>query len=193
MIGRIRGTIIEKTPNLVLVDVAGVGYELEIPLSTFYELGPLDESVILHTQMVVREDAQLLYGFKTLEEREMFRSLVKVNGVGPKLAITILSGVSASDFVRCVLDGDVKSLVALPGVGKKTAERLIVEMKDQMPKAESLPLGSLSPLQGHLSDAESALVQLGFKPQDASRALAAVDAADKSVEDLIRDALKQLS
>ena len=185
MIGRIRGTIIEKTPNLVLIDVAGVGYELEIPLSTFYELGPLDESVILHTQMVVREDAQLLYGFKTLEEREMFRSLVKVNGVGPKLAITILSGVSASDFV--------KSLGALPGVGKKTAERLIVEMKDRMPKAESLPLGSLSPLQGHLSDAESALVQLGFKPQDASRALAAVDAADKSVEDLIRDALKQLS
>ncbi len=193
MIGRIRGTIIDKTPNLVLIDVAGVGYELEIPLSTFYELGPLDESVILHTQMVVREDAQLLYGFKTLEEREMFRSLVKVNGVGPKLAITILSGVSASDFVRCVLDGDVKSLVALPGVGKKTAERLIVEMKDRMPKAESLPLGSLSPLQGHLSDAESALVQLGFKPLDASRALAAVDAADKSVEDLIRDALKQLS
>ncbi|MDG1444489.1 MAG: Holliday junction branch migration protein RuvA [Pseudomonadales bacterium] len=193
MIGRIRGTIIEKTPNMVLIDVAGVGYELEIPLSTFYELGLLDENVILHTQMVVREDAQLLYGFKTLEEREMFRSLVKVNGVGPKLAITILSGVSASDFVRCVLDGDVKSLVALPGVGKKTAERLIVEMKDRMPKAESLTLGSLTPLQGHLADAESALIQLGFKPQDASRALAAVDTPDKSVEDLIRDALKQLS
>ena len=193
MIGRIRGTIIEKTPNKVLVDVGGVGYEMEIPLSTFYELGQLDENTILHTQMVVREDAQLLYGFKTLEEREMFRSLVKVNGVGPKLAITILSGVSASDFVRCVLDGDVKSLVALPGVGKKTAERLIVEMKDRMPKSESLPLGSLTPLQDHLSDAESALIQLGFKPQDASRALAAVDTPDKSVEDLIKDALKQLA
>ena len=193
MIGQITGIIVNKLAPDVLVDVQGVGYEVLVSLGTFFDLPEIGAGVTLHTHFVVRDDAQLLFGFSSLQERILFRTLIKVNGVGPKMALGILSGMTAGEFAHAIRNDDVATLVRLPGVGKKTAERLIVEMKDRMPKAESLPLGSLSPLQGHLSDAESALVQLGFKPQDASRALAAVDAADKSVEDLIRDALKQLS
>ena len=177
-----------------MVDVAGLGYEIDIPLTTFYGLPELDSLVLLHTHLVVREDAQLLFGFGTLEERELFRTLIKVNGVGPKLAITILSGIDAATFAGAVRNKDVKALVALPGVGKKTAERLIIEMQDRLPALEAgssqKPL--IKPVD-HLADAETALINLGFKPQEASRALAGIEDVSDSVENLIKQALKNLS
>jgi Holliday junction DNA helicase RuvA len=197
MIGRLRGTLAEKHPPQLLLDVQGVGYEVEAPMSTFYQLPGLGEVVTLHTQLVVREDAHLLFGFATLSERTMFRSLMKVNGVGAKLALTILSGISANDFARCVQDGDTAALQRLPGVGKKTAERLVVEMRDRLddwqpvpvlPTAQPTPVapsGSQT-----LRDAISALVALGYKPQEASRLVNGLD-EDLSSEDLIRAALKR--
>ena len=193
MIGRITGLLVESTPTMALVDVSGVGYEIEVPLSTFYQFGELNDRVTLHIQMIVREDAQLLYGFYTLTERDLFRSLIKVNGVGPKLAIAILSGVDTQSFSKLILNNDVKALVALPGVGKKTAERLVVEMKDRLPQIvdASSPLPLLTP--DNLSDAEAALIGLGYKPQDASRALALIENPDDSVESLIKQGLRTLS
>lgn len=197
MIGRLRGTLAEKHPPQLLLDVQGVGYEIEAPMSTFYQLPGLGEVVTLYTQLVVREDAHLLFGFATLSERTMFRSLMKVNGVGAKLALTILSGISANDFARCVQEGDTAALQRLPGVGKKTAERLVVEMRDRLddwqpvpvlPTAQPAPIapsGSQS-----LRDAISALVALGYKPQEASRLVNGLD-EDLSSEDLIRAALKR--
>ncbi|MFA7558657.1 MAG: Holliday junction branch migration protein RuvA [Hydrogenophaga sp.] len=197
MIGRLRGILAEKHPPQLLLDVQGVGYEIEAPMSTFYQLPGLGEVVTLHTQLVVREDAHLLFGFATLSERTMFRSLMKVNGVGAKLALTILSGISANDFARCVQEGDTAALQRLPGVGKKTAERLVVEMRDRLddwqpvpvlPTAQPAPIapsGSQS-----LRDAISALVALGYKPQEASRLVNGLD-EDLSSEDLIRAALKR--
>ncbi|MCK9532033.1 MAG: Holliday junction branch migration protein RuvA [Gammaproteobacteria bacterium] len=197
MIGRLRGTLAEKHPPQLLLDVQGVGYEIEAPMSTFYQLPGLGEVVTLYTQLVVREDAHLLFGFATLSERTMFRSLMKVNGVGAKLALTILSGISANDFARCVQEGDTAALQRLPGVGKKTAERLVVEMRDRLddwqpvpvlPTAQPVPVapsGSQA-----LRDAISALVALGYKPQEASRLVNGLD-EDLSSEDLIRAALKR--
>ncbi|MFT4797925.1 MAG: Holliday junction DNA helicase RuvA [Candidatus Azotimanducaceae bacterium] len=194
MIGRIRGTLIAKTATELLIDVGGVGYEIDIPLTTFYGLGDLETTVVLHTHLVVREDAQLLFGFGTLDERTLFRNLIKVNGVGPKLAITILSGIDADTFANAVRSKDVKALVALPGVGKKTAERLIIEMQDRLPALEA---GSKKPFAikpaDNLADAETALINLGFKPQEASRALGAIEDTSDSVENLIKQALKNLS
>lgn len=194
MIGRIKGLLAAKTPSEVLIDVGGVGYEIDIPLTTFYSLGDVDSPVLLHTHMVVREDAQLLFGFGTLEERELFRTLIKVNGVGPKLAITILSGIDTNTFAHAVRSKDVKILTGLPGVGKKTAERLIIEMQDRLPALEAGSTGKPIPAPAdHLGDAETALINLGFKPQEASRALAAIDDTEDSVENLIKQALKNLS
>ena len=132
MIGRLQGVILVKQAPEIVIDVNGVGYEVQVPMTTIYQLPEVGKSVTLHTHFVVREDAQLLYGFAELRERSLFRTLIKVNGVGPKLALTILSGIESDDFVRCVRDGDTASLVRLPGVGKKTAERLLVEMKDRL-------------------------------------------------------------
>ena len=132
MIGRLRGVLAEKQPPLLLLDIQGVGYEVSAPMSTFYQLPAAGETVTLLTHLVVREDAHLLFGFATENERAMFRSLIKVNGVGAKLALTLLSGISASDFARCIRDNDTATLVRLPGVGKKTAERLVVEMRDRL-------------------------------------------------------------
>lgn len=197
MIGRLRGILAEKHPPQLLLDVQGVGYELEAPMSTFYQLPAVGEPVTLYTHLVVREDAHLLFGFATLSERSMFRSLTKVNGVGAKLALTILSGISANDFARCVQEGDTAALTRLPGVGKKTAERLVVEMRDRLddwqpvpvlPSAQPAPVaasGSQS-----LRDAISALIALGYKPQEASRLVNGLD-EDLSSEDLIRAALKR--
>jgi Holliday junction DNA helicase RuvA len=194
MIGRLRGVLVEKTPNELLIEVAGVGYEVEIPLTTYYNLPESGAEVLIHTHMVVREDAQLLFGFGSLQERTLFRTLIKVNGVGPKLAIGILSGIEATAFAKAVQNKDVKALVALPGVGKKTAERLIVEMQDRLdevPQAGAAPaaIGQVDPL----ADAEAALINLGYKPQEASRALAAVDDPNDSIENLIKQALKNLT
>jgi Holliday junction DNA helicase RuvA len=191
---------VHKQPPLILVEVGGVGYELQVPMTTLFQLPELGSEVSLVTHFVVREDAQLLYGFIEEGDRSLFRQLIKVNGVGPKLALTILSGMDAQSFARCVQRDDISSLVALPGVGKKTAERLLVEMRDKLKDwlvrpentdGEAEPGIALAPLTDIVADAEGALITLGYKPQEASRMVAAVN--DDSVvesEELIRRALK---
>ena len=197
MIGRLQGTILEKQPPIILIDVHGVGYELEASMSTFYHLPECGESIILHTHLVVREDAQLLYGFHTLSERQMFRNLIKISGVGPKLALTILSGMSAEDFSRCILESDSKALTRLPGVGKKTAERLVIELKDRLEKEDVFKLpGVATPAERQanpVNDAVSALISLGYKAQQASQMIRGIDVEDKSTEDIIRAALQGTS
>lgn len=208
MIGRLRGELLEKHPPQLLIDVNGVGYEVEASMNTFYRLPELGRQVTLFTHFVVREDAQLLYGFADREERLLFRTLIKVNGVGPKLALTILSGISANDFVRSVHDQDTAALVRLPGVGKKTAERLIVEMKDKLKDLQVADFGEFQlsgggdpdvavsmPATDHRAEAESALVALGYKPVQATKAIAQAEkalGAGASSEDLIRQSLKSM-
>jgi Holliday junction DNA helicase RuvA len=207
VIGHLRGRILEKQPPWMLLDVNGVGYEVEASMNTFYKLPEVGAEVSLHTHFVVREDAQLLYGFADQQEKLLFRSLIKVNGVGPKLALSILSGISANDFIRSVHNEDTTALVRVPGVGKKTAERLIVEMKDrlsqlQLPTLTELELSSgnqsdtvLAPEADHRAEAESALIALGYKPQQATRAIEqAVQALgeDAVTETLIRHALRTM-
>jgi Holliday junction DNA helicase RuvA len=200
MIGRIRGTLVHKQAPLVLVEVGGVGYELQVPMTTLFQLPELGSEVSLVTHFVVREDAQLLYGFIEEGDRSLFRQLIKVSGVGPKLALTILSGMDAQSFARCVQRDDISSLVALPGVGRKTAERLLVEMRDKLSdwllrtdSAQGQAGISLPPLTDIVADAEGALVSLGYKPQEASRMVAAVnDDKVADSEELIRRALKSM-
>lgn len=199
MIGRLRGTLAEKQPPHLILDVNGLGYELEVPMTTLYRLPPVGETVTLHTHLVVREDAQLLYGFYEKRERELFRELIRLNGVGPKLALALMSGLDVDELVRCVQAQDTSALVKVPGVGKKTAERLLVELKDRF-KAwqttpsmfELVPSGpqSPAPVSSAEADAVSALISLGYKPQEASRAVAAIDAKGLSSEELIRRSLK---
>ena len=195
MISRLAGILLSKQPPQLLVDVQGVGYELEAPMSTFYQLPATGEQVILHTHLVVREDAQLLYGFYAESERAMFRSLIRVNGVGPKLALTILSGVSSDEFTRCVIEDDSKALTSLPGVGKKTAERLIVEMRDRIDTdatlpAVEMPAGVAASPTNPVSDAVSALISLGYKGQEASRMVRDVESDGMQTEDIIKAALQ---
>jgi Holliday junction DNA helicase RuvA len=201
MIGRIRGTLVHKQPPEILVEVGGVGYEIQVPMTTLFQLPEMGAEVSLVTHFVVREDAQLLFGFIDERDRALFRQLIRVSGVGPKLALTILSGMDATSFARCVQRDDVSSLVALPGVGKKTAERLLVEMRDKLKdwlgQLEGTPgevAGvTISPVTDLVADAESALIALGYKPAEASKVVAAVN--DDSVadsEELIRRALKSM-
>lgn len=202
MIGRIRGSLVEKHPPQLLVDCQGVGYEIEAPMSVFYRLPEAGAEVTLYTHFVVREDAQLLYGFGSRQERELFRTLIKVNGVGPKLALTLLSGIEAEAFVRCVHENDVATLVKLPGVGKKTAERLIVEMKDKLDHWQAAPLLEGKPMivgsemaeaaRDIEQEAVSALVALGYKPQDASKVIGKIFQDGMTSEELIRQALKSM-
>ena len=201
MIGRLRGTLADKLPPFLLLDVNGVGYELEVPMTTLYRLPPVGDSLTLYTHLVVREDAQLLYGFAEKRERELFRELIRLNGVGPKLALALMSGLEVDELVRCVQAQDTSTLVKIPGVGKKTAERLLVELKDRFKAWEAIP--GIAPLvvepsaQAAVSSAEndavSALIALGFKPQEASRAVAAVQENGLSSEELIRRALKGMA
>lgn len=201
MIGRLTGKVLEKNPPMLVVDVQGVGYEVEVPMNTFYSLPDLDEIITIFTHMIVREDAQFLCGFISDDERRLFRTLIKVNGVGAKLALSILSSVSAQEFSRCVNEKDTKALVQLPGIGKKTAERLIIEvrdkLKDWMPAAslptqqdEQASVGS----QDDSGEAISALIALGYKPQEASVMVqqAILNFGDEKITsgDLIRSALK---
>jgi len=198
MIGRLVGILLEKQPPAILLDVQGVGYELEASMSTFYHLPECGEGITLHTHLVVREDAQLLYGFYSLSERQMFRNLIKISGVGPKLALTILSGMSAQDFSQCILEGDSKALTRLPGVGKKTAERLVIELKDRLEKEEAIKSpdtakGSSVKIERQsdpANDAVSALISLGYKAQQASQMVRDLDIKDKSTEEIIRTALQ---
>ncbi len=195
MIGRLHGKILQKHPPQLLIDVQGVGYEVDAPMSTFYQLPDVGSEVTLHTHMVVREDAQLLYGFASETERTLFRHLIKISGVGPKLALTILSGMGADEFVACVQDGDAAALVRMPGIGKKTAERLIIELRDKLkdaqPQGESSPTLAMKSGNGSpISDAVSALIALGYKPQEASRMVRAVNTDGLDTEEIIRLALQ---
>lgn len=200
MIGFLRGKLQAKTPPSLLLDVNGVGYEVEAPMTTFYTLPPIGSDVVLHTHLVVREDAHSLFGFATLTDRQMFRTLIKVNGVGPKLALAILSGQTAEEFQRCIQQNDSQALVRLPGVGKKTAERLIIEMRDRLPAlvesevdTGSNSTSSVAPIAAFATpkqDAISALCALGYKPADASRMVQAIEVQDKSCEEIIRLALQ---
>ncbi|QVX14636.1 Holliday junction branch migration protein RuvA [Pseudomonas congelans] len=199
MIGRLRGSLAEKQPPHLVLDVNGVGYEVEVPMTTLYRLPHVGETVTLHTHLVVREDAHLLYGFYEKRERELFRELIRLNGVGPKLALALMSGLEVDELVRCVQAQDASALTRIPGVGKKTAERLLVELKDRFKAWESLPgtftlvsngPNQAEPVASAESDAVSALISLGYKPQEASKAVSAIKEKDLSSADLIRRALK---
>lgn len=201
MIGRIRGNLVYKQPPDILVEVGGVGYEIQVPMTTLFQLPELGSEVALVTHFVVREDAQLLYGFIHERDRSLFRQLIKISGVGPKLALTILSGMDSASFARCVQRDDISALVALPGVGKKTAERLLVEMRDKLQDwlvqdgGDSAGDGlTLAPVADIVADAEGALIALGYKPQEASRVVAAVNDDDvTNSEELIRRSLKSMA
>ena len=195
MIGSLRGRLIQKTPPMLVVDVQGVGYEVEAPMSTFYQLPEVGQEIHLYTHLAVRDDAHLLFGFASERERQLFRTLIKVNGVGPKLALTILSGIETDDFIRCIREADVARLTRLPGVGKKTAERLIVEMRDRLrdlhiPDTRTDTSARSGSGASSAEDAVSALIALGYKPQEASRHVHAVAAEGMNSEDIIREALK---
>lgn len=196
MIGQIRGILIHKQPPHLLVDVQGVAYEIEAPMTTFYKLPDTSMEVTLFTHLAIRDDAHLLFGFATHNERTMFRTLIKVNGVGAKMALAILSGMEADHFAQCIRDGDADSLVRLPGVGKKTAERLIIEMRDRLKDWELSSVTSRSAdnapglTVSQSDDAVSALIALGYKPQEASRLVFAVATDEMTSEEIIREALK---
>ncbi|MBG3012830.1 Holliday junction branch migration protein RuvA [Proteus faecis] len=203
MIGRIRGIILEKQPPVVLIEAGnGVGYEINMPMTCFYELPDIGQEAIIYTQFIVREDAQLLYGFNQKQERALFRELIKVNGVGPKLALAILSGMSARQFVTAIENESITSLVKLPGVGKKTAERLVVEMKDrfkglngdlfensdiELPESTSPKAPKAADIE---AEASAALIALGYKPQEAAKMISKVAKLGTDSETLIREALR---
>ncbi len=204
MIGRLRGILVEKQPPEILLEVAGVGYEVQMPMTCFYDLPGEGSEVTVYTHFVVREDAQLLFGFNNKSERALFRELLKANGVGPKLGLAILSGMSARQFVTCVHNEDASSLVKLPGVGKKTAERLVLEMKDRLkdwghdlltPYSDS---AVLSPLEdptvqnSAADDAVAALVALGYKLPQAQKTVKTVGQPGMSSESLIKESLKAM-
>jgi Holliday junction DNA helicase RuvA len=195
MIGLLRGTILDKQPPHLLLEVQGVGYELEAPMTTFYDLPATGGVVTLYTHLAVREDAHLLYGFAKITDRDLFRHLLRVNGVGARLALTILSGMDAGAFAGCIQAGDTAALVRLPGVGRKTAERLVVEMRDRLDSLAGIsltPPGSIAARapSSPLEDAVTALIGLGYKPQEASRMVRAIDTAELSSEEIIRTALQ---
>jgi Holliday junction DNA helicase RuvA len=192
MIGSLTGILASKQPPWLMLDVGGVGYEIEAPMSTFYELPEVGSRLTLMTHLVVREDAHLLYGFISETERRLFRELLKVSNVGPRIALGVLSGMSVRGFHQAIRQKDLVNLVRLPGVGRKTAERLIVEMADRLPEDET----GLEHIGGHgapaASEAESALLALGYRPAEVTRMLSRLDTASLSTEALIREALRQV-
>jgi Holliday junction DNA helicase RuvA len=199
MIGRLRGEIVQKQPPWLLLDVNGVGYEIEAPMSTFYDLPAVGEQVALVTHLSVREDAHTLFGFLRESDRALFRNLLKVTGVGARMALAILSGMDAKRFALCVEQQDVAALTRLPGIGKKTAERLIMEMRDrvELPAKGLPPAGPETAAAGAgdsaLADAVSALAALGYKPVEANRMARAADDGAKTSEEIIRAALRGVS
>jgi Holliday junction DNA helicase RuvA len=210
VIGRLRGTLVEKNSPEILIECGGVGYEVTMPMTSIYALPELEQQAIIYTHFVVREDAQLLYGFANKVERKLFRLLIKVNGVGPKLALAILSNMSADQFVSCVRHDDITAIVKIPGVGKKTAERLLIEMRDRlkdwqaqqihlvsddgvMPEQLSAELSLDSTfISDNKGDAINALLSLGYKQVQADKAVKSVYNRGMSSEDIIRDALKSM-
>ncbi len=199
MIGRIRGILIETSPPYLLVEAAGVGYEIEAPLSTFQNLPEVGQEVCLHTHFLVKEDLQALFGFAREDERALFRALLKISGVGAKLALTILSGYPAAQFSVIVASGDVDALVRLPGIGKKTAQRLIMEMKDKLPEqagqSGAITVASTaSAMPGDArSDAVAGLTALGYKPHEAATMVRNVEGDELDVEEILRRALSGLA
>ncbi len=198
MIGRLHGVLLRKEPPALLVDAGGVGYELEAPMTTFYELPAVGEKVTLYTHLVVREDAHLLYGFAREAQRRLFRELLKVNGVGPRVALAVLSGLSDEEFFHCIADEDVARLTKVPGIGRKTAERLIIEMRGKLPTEMSMAMPSAANPRSTtpadpISEAVSALVSLGYKANEASRAIRGVATQGLSAEEIIRQALKGMA
>jgi Holliday junction DNA helicase RuvA len=201
LIGQLTGTLVDKTPPDILVNVGGICYELQVPMSTLYQLPEVGSNLTLHTHFVVREDAQLLYGFYEAKDKQMFRALIRVNGVGPKMALAILSGMDADEFVRTVRNNDVATMVNMPGIGKKTAERLIIEMRDRLAEwGDVAPDDATRAVSGAgndavSKDAETALLSLGYKPQQASRAISQVMKANPGLDNseaVIRLALKSM-
>jgi holliday junction DNA helicase RuvA len=195
MIGHVRGRLTAKLPPGLVVDVGGVGYEIEAPMSTFYGLPAVGSEVSLFTHLVVREDAHILFGFGTERERRLFRELLKVSNVGPKLALSLLSGMSVENFLACIEAQDADTLVRIPGVGRKTAERLLIEMKDRIKNLGHLPgvstvTNALEPQGGAQAEASSALLALGYKPAEVQRLLKNVDVAGLATEEIIRRALQ---
>ncbi len=200
MIGRLHGELVSKHPPRLMLDIGGVGYELEAPMSTFYDLPPMGEKVTLVTHLTVREDAWILYGFLREEDRALFRNLLKVSGVGARMALAILSGMDAQRFALCVRQEDITALTRLPGIGKKTAQRLVMEMRDRV---GTVPTGSPADIvtapslggdrNSALTDAVDALTALGYKPADADRMARAADDGTKTSEEIIRAALKAVS
>lgn len=196
MIGRLRGELAAKQPPALLVDVGGVGYELEAPMSTFYDLPALGEPVLLLTHLLVKDDGHYLYGFMRSAERELFRSLLKVSGVGAKLALAILSGATVTEFAELVHHGDVAALKRIPGIGQKTAERLILEMRDRLDNLGPAPGDTgtgAAPVRGGAAEAIEALMALGYKTAEASRLVKKVAQDELSTEQIIRLALQQAS
>jgi len=197
VIGHLRGRLAAKHPPALVVDVGGVGYELEAPMSTFYNLPSVGAEVLLHTHLVVRDDAHLLYGFASEQERRLFRDLLKVSGVGPKIALALLSGVTADAFALCIESGDVDTLTRIPGIGRKTAERLVIEMRDRVraltagavPGAAGQAVGGA----GAQAEAFAALVALGYKPAEVARLIKAAEGEGATTEDIIRSALRAAS
>ena len=188
MIGRLRGMIVEKQAPDLLLEVGGVGYEVQLPLTSFYNLPAIGQEAVIYTHFVVREDAQLLYGFSSTAERSLFRQLIKANGIGPKMALTILSGLTTNQFVRCVQHDDISTLVKLPGVGKKTAERLLLELKGKL--GDALTTSQAAP--SARGDIQQALLALGYNEREAESALKGL-APDVGVSEGIKLALKALS
>lgn len=208
MIGRLQGKLIEKQPPQLILDVNGVGYDVLAPMSTFYQLPELGAQAILHTHFAVSETAQQLYGFRSKDDRALFRQLIKVSGVGPKMALGIMSGMESDEFVRCVMDSNVAALVKVPGVGKKTAERLVIEMRDRLDDWNSAASGAAkvagsvdgaaqelpASMSSISAEAESALIALGYKPVEAAKAVAGVLKNNEVTrsEELIRLALRSM-
>jgi Holliday junction DNA helicase RuvA len=191
MIGRITGKLIAKQPPQLLVDVMGVGYEVEAPMSTFYKLPATGETVTLLTHLSIREDAHVLFGFSSQAEKNLFRELIKVSGIGPKSALGVLSGINVEDFWATVREADTARLVKLPGIGKKTAERLLIEMRDKAGIADVVLPGGSAPITGPLQEARSALTALGYKPAEIQRFTDAVYKEGMSTEQIIQEALKR--
>jgi Holliday junction DNA helicase RuvA len=192
MIGSLRGRLAAKQAPHILVECQGVGYEVETPMSTFLDLPAIGDELFIHTHMLVREDAQLLYGFASEAERALFRTLLKISGVGAKMGLAILSAMSEADFRRCVEYEDTSSLVKIPGVGKKTAERLIIEMRDKFKDSSGTPNpGRVAAPANPKSEAVDALVALGYKVNEVNKLIGNMDVDGKSAEDIIRQALRQ--
>ncbi|NLO80785.1 MAG: Holliday junction branch migration protein RuvA [Xanthomonadaceae bacterium] len=196
MIGRLWGILVEKRPPWLLIDVNGVGYEVEAPMSTFYDLPAIGDKVTLYTHLAVKDDAHNLYGFATEQERALFRSLIRVSGIGPRIALGILSGIRPEDFVRCIEQQDIATLTRLPGIGKKTAERLLLELGDRVVTLTGLPPATPGTAPAAvagdpLAEAVSALIALGYKPAESARLIQGISAEGKTTEQIIRLALQK--